>query len=205
MRERGVKFVADWRERMRLLLLDFGARMDLKPYFLGNTSYELNKKMAGSYLQFEDFKTTGVFEPDADARERFNYMLSSFDLDYAIFRRNLADLMPYSLTEDPEETSADETLRAAIIRPITRGKKDFDKYVLQTRVLLQMQVMSPQNRKLWMDSYIPYFIPREWIIRNVIRDLVDGNDKTLLELMDSVSHPYDTEVNSSSFSIRFFF
>ena len=186
---------------MKLLIRDFGIRMGVtdsvfEPFVKLVESQKNEIAYYSNYL-----KNFGLDVYAGDSYSTYVSFASSRSvIDFFRFRRNLADLLPQSTTTSVEEDSVDETVRESVYRfPSSTHKNYMNTFIRSVREHLQEQYQSIDRRKLFMNSYNPFFVPREWIIREALSNLISGDLSYFKALLASLTHPYDEEVEDFFF------
>lgn len=62
--------------------------------------------------------------------------------------------------------------------------------------------LSPEERKRRMDAVNPLYVPRNYLVQQVIEKVTDGNEAALVELLDVLKRPYEPQPGRESFAAK---
>ena len=139
-------------------------------------------------------------EEDADLVSALFAALASTETDMTIFFRRLADVdVTASVSAEARVATVAEALydpdaaRSAAVEPLARW---LDRYAARAR----LDDTSPAARRARMNLANPLYVPRNYLVHEVIEAATRGEVDPLVQLMDVLRRPYVEQPGRDAFA-----
>ena len=139
---------------------------------------------------FSEFKGIEVYEKASKA------------IDWIQFLRELGNIQARPSTRDDKEDSLDETIWGAVLKPSKPLEQTWKSWLKTYRETLKEQPLDPIDRKQYVESFHPAFVPRSHVIGSVLKDIEANDTSSFQELMEHIKTPYN-DTNVRFFALLF--
>jgi uncharacterized protein YdiU (UPF0061 family) len=139
---------------------------------------------------------------DDDLLAALGSLLVEVEIDMPLFFRRLAQV-PTSAMPEPAIDAAFAILREAYYAPdqvtvFQRGS--LRSWLARYAARVRIEGIDDRERKTRMDAVNPLYVPRNYLVQQVIEATEAGDRKALPELLDVLRHPYEEQPGRGNFA-----
>jgi len=115
-------------------------------------------------------------------------------INWMIFLREIGNLQAIATTDNKNEDSLDETIWEGVNPRSKRVISGIQLWIKEYRSILQQLNLNPEERKRYVETFHPAFLPNTSVITLAIKGIESDDLSMFYDLLEQIHKPYDTNV-----------